>query len=321
MRSYHQLTRDQRYQMQGLRQSEKTQGEIAKRLGVHKSTVSRELARNTGFRGWRPGQADRRALERRGQQKNPNKFGRSDWNLVDKLLLQDYSPDQVSGRLLWEREISISHETIYLYIYQDKQRGGELWKHLRCQKQKRKRYGSGQERRGTLKNRISIEERPLIVESRKRLGDWEGDTVIGKNHRGALVTLAERKSRYTVAKMLPNREAVPVAKTITDLLKSLPGSVHTITFDNGKEFANHDVIAKKLEALIYFAHPYSSWERGLNENTNGLLRQYFPKGTDFAKVTASAVSKAVDRLNHRPRKVLGYKTPHEIFYNKELSYV
>jgi IS30 family transposase len=298
-----------------------SQTEIARELGTHKSTISRELRRNRGKRGWHPHQANLISQGRKLQNQNAYRISSQVWFWVEKLLAQSLSPEQISARLCQEKKIRISPESIYCHIYSDKRAGGHLHLFLRCQKQRRKRYASGQDRRGGLKNRINIEQRPTIVATKERLGDWEGDTVIGKNHKGALVTLAERKSRYTVAKMLSTREAEPVATAISELLKAHKDKVHTITFDNGKEFAKHEAIAKKLEANVYFAHPYSSWERGLNENTNGLLRQYFPKGTDFAKVSATAVSKALEQLNHRPRKVLGFKSPYEVFFNKKMCYV
>ena len=321
MKNYTQLTNDQRYQIYGLRQARATQTEIAARIGVHKSTVCRELTRNVGERGWRPRQAQEKSLARRQQARyNAVKFHKEAWHIVDGLLEMDYSPEQVSGRLAMEKTLEISHERIYLHVYADKQSGGSLWTHLRCQKQRRKRYSSGQNRRGIIKDRIVIDQRPAIVEKSTRLGDWEGDTVIGKGQKGALVTLAERMSRYALAHVLEGKKAAPVTKQITSLLKPHGAKVHTITFDNGKEFAHHGQIARALKADIYFAHPYHSWERGLNENTNGLLRQYFPKETDFTKVTQEQVQRAIDRLNHRPRKVLGFRSPHEVFFSTSLCY-
>jgi transposase, IS30 family len=189
---------------------------------------------------------------------------------------------------------------------------------LRCQKVRKKRYASGQERRGTLKNRVSIEHRPAVVDKRSRIGDWEGDTVIGKGHQGVLVTLVERKSRYTLAARLDSRHSNKVTQAIIELLRPHKLQCKTLTFDNGKEFAEHEFIAKCLNAKVYFAHPYCSWERGLNENHNGLLRQFFPKETNLLRVTQDEVNEAVYRLNHRPRKCLGYRTPHEVFYGLEM---
>ena len=229
------------------------------------------------------------------------------------------SPQQCSGRLLLEKALCISPESIYQHAYRDKARGGDLVSYLRCHKVRRKRYGSGQERRGVLSNRIGIEQRPAVVDERSRIGDWEGDTVIGRGHRGVLVTLVERKSRYTLACQLDWRHSALVTQAIVRLLQPHKTQCKTLTVDNGKEFAEHEFIARCLQARVYFAHPYCSWERGLNENHNGLLRQFFPKKTNFLKVSHHEVDEAVYRLNHRPRKCLGYRTPHEVFYRLKMT--
>ncbi len=217
------------------------------------------------------------------------------WAHVSAYLRLYLSPQQVSGRLKLEKALCISPESIYQRAYQDKAQGGELVSYWRCQKLRRKRYASGQERRS-------------------RMGDWEGDTVIGKGHKGVLVTLVERKSRHTLACRLDSRHSAGVTQAVIDLLRPHKGQCKTLTFDNGKEFAAHEFMAQCLRAKVYFAHPYCSWERGLNENHNGLLRQFFPKKTNLLLVTQHQVDDAVYRLNHRPRKCLGYRTPHEVFY-------
>ncbi|NMM39017.1 MAG: IS30 family transposase [Glaciimonas sp.] len=184
----------------------------------------------------------------------------------------DCSPQQAIARLaLEETPVAINHESVYQHIYRDKQRGGDLIKHLRCQKVYRKRYGSGQQRRGMIKNRLSIDLRPDIVDQKTRIGDWEGDTVIGKAHQGALVTLVDRCSRYTLVRRVDSKHTNGVCATIS-MLGPHKAQCHTITFDNGREFAGHETIAAHLQAAVYFAPPYHSWERGLNENTNGLVR-------------------------------------------------
>ncbi len=311
MRTYQQLTQVQRYQISALKKNGHSQREIADTIGVHKSTISRELRRNRGQRGYRPQQAHRKALDRH-RQKVKRRIRPSTWRLVEEKLREDWSPEQVSGWLEKEQDITVSHEWIYQYILADKKAGGDLHKHLRCQKPYRKRYGQ-YDRRGKLPNRVSIEERPAIVDSRERLGDWEVDTMVGKGHRGALVTLTERKSRLALIHRVEHRRAEEVAQAVLGLLSSLSESVHTITSDNGKEFAKHEMIAKGLQADFYFAHPYSSWERGANENMNGLIRQYFPKDTDFTTVTDAEVAQVMKKLNHRPRKCLDYQTPLEVF--------
>lgn len=320
MKHYKQLTSEQRYQISGLKKSGLKQSQIADEVGVHKSTISRELKRNKGLRGWLPKQAQSLRDERRRMCSNAKGFSLDDWQEVERLIRLDMSPEQAAQRLALEGGLQISHETIYLHIYADKRRDGDLWRHLRCQKPRRKRYASGQERRGMIKNRVGIDERPGIVDQKSRIGDWEGDTVIGKNHRGALVTLAERKSRYVLAAQVPGKQAQAVTAEVTRLLRPHKRKCHTVTFDNGKEFAEHEKIAAELKVNIYFAHPYHSWERGLNENSNGLLRQYFPKGMELTAVTQEQVQRAVDLLNHRPRKVLEFRTPFEVFFGKTVRY-
>ena len=313
MRNYTQLAREERYQIYVLKGAGHKQSEIAEMLGRHKSTISRELWRNRGGRGYRPKQAHRVALARR-QAKARARLSQGDWVLIEALIRQDWSPEQIAGRLWEERRLQISHEWIYLHIYEDKASGGTLHRHLRCRKKRRKRYGS-YERRGTIPGRVFIDERPPIVESRRRRGDWEGDTLIGKRHRGALLSLVERKSSYTLIERVSRKTAAEVRKAILQRLEPHRDRVHTLTFDNGREFSDHQGIAEDLRARVYFAHPYASWERGLNENTNGLIRQYFPKHRNLKTVSDDEINRATNRLNHRPRKKLGFKTPHEVFFN------
>lgn len=317
MRGYTQLTQEQRYQIQALMKAGLNQSEIADIVGVHKSTISRELGRNTGLRGYRPKQAHNLALERRQGKARP-RIDEPVWQQVEALLREEWSPEQIVGRIVMEQGVSISHEWIYQYVYEDKRSGGDLYRSLRCQKARRKRYGS-YDRRGRIPNQVSIDDRPAIVDSKRRYGDWEGDTVIGKGHRGALVTLVERKSLYTVIQGVLRKTAEAVRDAVVDGLGPYIDWVHTITYDNGREFADHEGMARDLDARIYFAHPYASWERGLNENTNGLIRQYFPKDRDLTTVTQHEIDQAMDKLNHRPRKSLGYRTPYEVFFNIETS--
>jgi transposase, IS30 family len=311
MSTYTQLTQEERYQIYALMKAGHTLTEVAELLGRHKSTISRELKRNHGLRGYRPKQAQELAHGRR-QKAHRHRISASHWNRAEELLRQDWSPEQVSGWLRREEGITISHEWIYLYIYADKRDGGDLHQHLRCQKQRRKRYGS-YERRGQLKDRVCIDERPAVVDQRSRIGDWEADTVIGKPGGAVLVTLAERKTRQSILVLSPDKSAKAVKKAIIGALKPHAAHVHTITYDNGKEFACHKEIASALDARGYFAHPYHSWERGLNENMNGLVRQYLPKGKCFDSLTAKDIQHIMDKLNNRPRKCLGYKTPNQVF--------
>ena len=312
MSNYTQLTREQRYQIYALMKAGLCQTEIAKVVGVHKSTISREMRRNRGLRGYRPKQAHRFAEIRRAKAVK-TRISSDTWSLVKRLLRDDWSPEQICGWLDSEHQITVSHESIYQFILKNKRQGGNLYLHLRCKKQRRKRYGSTN-CRGQLLNRVSIDQRPAIVDTRSRIGDWELDTIIGKGHKQALVSLTERKSRLTLLAKVKRKSAELISRSVRRLLEPIASKVFTLTSDNGKEFARHQEIATALHANFYFAHPYSSWERGLNENTNGLIRQYFPKKHDFTTITEKDISMVMNKLNNRPRKCLGFKTPNQVFF-------
>jgi IS30 family transposase len=311
-RTYQQLTYEQRCQISALKKSGCSQREIAEIIDVSQPTVSRELSRNTGARGYRHKQAQKQSEQRRAKAVRPSKMTPEMLAVIESKLRIEWSPEQISGWLLTDQKRLISHESIYLYIWADKQTGGDLYIHLRQQGKKYDKRRNGKSTRGQIKNRISIDDRPGIVDDKSRIGDWEIDTVIGKGHSGALVTIVERVTKFTVSAQVNSKSAANVAEATIALLKPLEEVVHTITADNGKEFAYHEKISRALSADVYFAHPYSSWERGLNENTNGLLRQYFPKSTDFKKVEQIEVRRALKRLNARPRKDLGFKTPAQL---------
>ena len=315
MERYTQLTQIERYQIYALKRAGHTPAEIARIIGRHRSTISRELDRNKGGRGWRPKQAQEFA-ESRSHDKFQGRLAPDNWTLIDTLLRKRWSPEQISGRLLAERDIEVSHEWIYQHVQQDKDAGGDLHKHLRHQAKRRKRYGS-KDRRGRIPQAISIDNRPIVVDSKERIGDWEGDTVVGKNHSGALVTLVDRYSCFLVMGAVERRTSELVGKAMVELLLPHKVKVHTITLDNGMEFADHQWVSMMLQADIYFAHPYSSWERGLNENTNKLVRQYLPKSRDLRGVTDEEVKVVTDALNSRPRKNLGYLTPNEVFLGEK----
>ena len=317
--SYNQLTFEQRVEIKAYLKIGLALCQIAKQIGVHKATVSRELQRNTGFRGYRPRQAQQKTVARKFMAAKQLHFTQAVKERVEFYLKQEWSPEQISGYLKLRENIHISHETIYQHVWADKRSGGTLYRHLRwCHKKKRKRYGSN-DRRGQIPNRVSIEERPAVVAQKARLGDWEGDTIIGKNHHGALVSAVERKSLLTCLKGVPNKTADLVTEAITHKLGAFKDKVHTLTVDNGKEFALHQQIAAELDAQVYFAHPYRSWERGLNENINGLIRQYFPKNYDFRLITEQDLLFVENRLNNRPRKSLNFQTPNEIFFNSSVA--
>jgi len=313
MSTYIQLTQAQRYQIKSLLSIGIKKPAIAHELGVAKSTIYREVKRNTGQRGYRPKQAHKKALKRR-KRKSQTRISAAIWKLVEEKLCEDWSPEQITGRLK-KQGVQISHERIYQYVYADKRSGGLLWKHLRCQKKRRKRIG-GRDRRGKIPNRRSIEERPTIVEERTRLGDWEGDLILGESHQGVVLTLTERKSRFTLLRSLSSKHAAPVTQAIIELLQWVT-YLKSITFDNGKEFSGHQKVSLALNTDCYFAHPYASWERGTNENTNGLIRQYLPKSRNLKNVCVEEEIMIMDQLNLRPRKCLDFKTPYEVFFGHQ----
>ena len=310
MRTYKQLTYEQRCQIEILKKSDFTQQEIALLISASQSSVSRELSRNSGLRGYRHKQAQRKTVERRQATAKPRKMTLELIDEIEDKLYLMWSPEQISGWMLLELKISISHEAIYQHVWTNKAEGGDLYKYLRRRARKYKARGSnGKTRSGQIKNRISIDDRPAVVDEKSRVGDWEIDTVIGKGHSGALVTIVERETSFAVSMRVKSKRAEEVTAATIALLAPYKELVHTITSDNGKEFAYHEQIANGLECDFYFAHPYHSWERGLNENTNGLIRQYFPKNTDFKVVSDKAVKQSIDQLNNRPRKTLAFKTP------------
>jgi len=289
MGHYQQLTREQRYGIYTLLKTGHNQSEIAAGIGVHKSTISRELGRNKGLRGYRHKQAHDLATARRKEKVRP-RIDAGTWAFIERLIRKEWSPEQISGWMKNEMGYSVSHERIYQHILQDKQTGGDLYRHLRCRKKRKKRYGS-YDRRGQIPNRIPIDKRPSVVDSRYRYGDWEVDTIIGRRHQQAIVSLTERKSRLSFIQKVDRKTSQQVSQAVIELLRPEQHRVHTITADNGKEFAGHETIATDLEAGFYFAHPYSSWERGLNENTNGLIRQYFPKRAETSQPSQTVIHK------------------------------
>ncbi|MFT6910526.1 MAG: IS30 family transposase [Oleiphilaceae bacterium] len=310
MKTYNQLTYEQRCQIYALNKTGLSQNKISKQLSVSQSTISREFSRNTGQRGYRIKQAQMSSDKRRLTACKSIKMTPSLIELIDSKIKEKWSPEQISGWLKEEQSIDISHETIYQHIWSDKKCGGYLFSYLRRKgKIYQSRSKDKQAGRGFIKNRISIDERPQIVDDKTRIGDWEIDLVIGKGHSGALVTIVERQTSFTVSTRVDDKSAKTVTEATIALLAPFKGAVLTITADNGKEFAYHEEMTKSLKCDVYFAAPYCSWQRGLNENTNGLLRQYWPKSTDFKKVSQSKVRDVIVKLNDRPRKKLNYETP------------
>lgn len=317
--NYKQLTEIERYQIYAMNQAGHSQLEIALLLGRSPSTISRELCRNKGLRGYRPAQAQRLSETRRRAAPRARKLTGEVRSWIETLIRQELSPQQVVDYLKRHKRLSLHHETVYGLIYADKASGGDLYTHLRvASKPYRKRYGH-YDRRGKIRNRVGIDERPKVVAARGRIGDWEGDTVMGKGCKSALLTLVERKTLYTVIMRLTGKRSDLLAEAAVKGMQALKSNVKTITLDNGMEFADHEEIGRGLSAAIYFAHPYASWERGINENTNGLIRQYFPKGTDFNKVTEKQIRQVMDRLNNRPRKTRGGRSPNELFMGQRVD--
>ena len=311
------LTQRDRYYIKAQRDTGSTIERIAKKLKVDKSTISRELNRNCGQRGYRPKQAQSKAIRRWKDAAKAIKMTPQLQRYITKKIRRDWSPEQITGRLRREGRVGVSHERIYQFIGDDKAAGGDLWTHLRwSRKKRRKRYGI-RDRRGEIPNRRSIEKRGKKANKRKNLGHLERDLIIGNGYQGALLTVVDRKSRMTFAARLTGKSAKEVHQATLKTLRPIRTLLKTITNDNGKEFASHEQTAKRLKVKIYFCHPYSSYERGTNENTNGLLRQYFPKSrTDFTKVSNREVRSSLNKLNSRPRKCLGFKTPLEVIRKK-----
>lgn len=316
MKTYRRITYEDRCQLYALRKAGKTQAEISQALGFSQGTVSRELARNAGRRGYRFQQAQRSAQARQQQVRHqPRKLtSRVRRALIRKLRAERWSPEQLSFWLRNERGLSLSPEWIYQMIWANKRMGGDLWRFLRRRGKRYNRRGAQHAGRGVIPHRIDIAERPAIVAAKSRLGDWEGDTLVGTRHHGRLLTHVERKSLFTIISKLSRPTAQATHRATVHRLKPLRQHVHTITYDNGKEFAGHRNTAQCLHAHVFFATPYHAWERGVNENTNGLIRDFFPKGTDFSTIHPATVAKVERLLNRRPRKSLGFQTPNEVFH-------
>ena len=312
--AYSQLTYEERIEIKAHMKAQKAIPQIAQLLGRAVSTVRREIARNSGRRGYRPRQAHAKALARHAQPRTL-KMTRAVVAHVEASLERDLSPEQIAATMEASVGARVSHERIYRHVWRDKANGGTLWRHLRLagRVRRRKRYGK-KDSRGRIPNRRGIETRPEVVETRSRVGDWEGDLVSGKRHRGFLVTLVERASRMLLTGHVVHKTARSVRVEVIRLLDPFRERVETVTFDNGREFAEHTVIAEALECDCYFARPYHAWERGSNENASGLIRQYVPKDRDLSIVQCAALEEVMARLNNRPRKILGFRAPLDVFF-------
>ena len=314
-KAYKHLNQEQRHIISALHKAGHTLSDIASYVGINKSTISRELKRNAQKRGqYNAAVAQEISNERKQRFSLHRKFTPGMEKFIrEKLSDQQWSPEQIKGYCDKNSIPMVSHERIYQFIYQDKFLGGDLYKHLRtARKRYRRRYGSGNSCY-SIKNRVFIDERPEVVNSKQRYGDWEIDTIIGKNRKGAIVTLVERKSAFTLMAKLQGKNADELARTVVNLMAPYKERVFSITSDNGCEFARHQFISRKLQASFFFAHPYSSWERGLNENTNRLIRQYIPKKTSFNAIDTDFINQIMMKLNKRPRKNLNYCSPLKVY--------
>lgn len=312
---YRQLTSEERYALSALRKQGCTQAQIARAIGRHRSTISRELRRNSRKDGgYRPSTAHDFARWRRSRSRRNQRFTEADWTLVRKRLHEQWSPEQIAGRLCADRTLSISHETIYLYIWSDKKRGGRLFTHLRqATKKRRKRYRSN-DSRGRLAGKLHISERPDQANDRSQVGHWEIDTVIGSvADKHCIVTLVERRTGFTMIAKLQARTVAELNRATLGLLRNAPLPVRTITADNGTEFHGYKIIEAATGVPFFFATPHHSWERGTNENTNGLIRQYLPKRHTMTRVSQADCDAIASKLNNRPRKRLNFRTPTEAY--------
>ena len=310
-KAYHHLTKDQRCQLYALKNSGESPKLIAIALNVDRSTIYREIQRNQREYDYK--QAHALALQRKRRSPRNSKMTiELIATIEDKIKLQ-WSPEQISGWLKRGNGRSLSHQTIYQHIWTDKKKGGHLYRHLRHHGKKYNKRGSGKAGRGCIPGRVDISERPAIVDRKERFGDWEIDTIIGAEYKGVVVSIVERYSKLTRLAKVSRKTAEEVEQALTGKLHDVKDCVLTITADNGKEFANHRAVTEKLGATVYFARPYHSWERGLNEHTNGLVRQYLPKQMRLDNVTDQAIEEIELLLNNRPRKILQFRTPIEVF--------
>ena len=313
--TYKRMTKTERILIYKWRQEGLIKAEIASRLGRSRSAITRELDRNSGGKGYRPQQAHKMSVER-AKRPGLRVLTERQITAIKKGISNGLTPAIISGRARFEGQAFVCPETIYKYIYAEAKTGGELWKNLpRAHRRRRRRCprieGQG---RGKLKNQVSIDQRPSEVDTRETFGHWEGDLINGANGTGNLVTLVERKSRFTLVARTDTKCAEEVTKAICKLFKRIPQKLRiSLTLDNGKEFAGHEVVASKTGAKVYFAHPYHSWERGTNENTNGLIRRLHPKKSSFIDIDCKELKRIESFVNDRPRKILGWMTPTELF--------
>jgi IS30 family transposase len=312
------LTLEQRYMIEAYSNAGKNISAIASYIGKDKSVISRELNRNSDGRNgcYKADLAHRKATGRHASKPKVRRLNEAVEADMLRYIEQDYSPEQIVGRAAFEGVKMVSHESIYQYIWKNKKQGGKLYKHLRTKGKKYRKRVQEKDSRGLITKRIDIDERPAIVDKKERIGDLEVDLIIGQAHKGALLTINDRATGLLFMGKVESKESAVVEAKIVELLDEWKPMLHTITSDNGKEFANHQQVAQKLEIDYYFAKPYHSWERGANENLNGLVRQYFPKKMNFENITQNQVDRVVNILNNRPRKRFNFKSPSEVFSQK-----
>ena len=310
------LTQIQRYEISWKLKEGFSKTRIANDLGVDRSTIHREIKRNRNQKTnvYEPELAHKKYKKRMNEKPKHVTFTEEIRDKATEMLLQDLSPEQIKGRCDLLGIPMVSPERLYQFVWDDKRKGGELYKYLRRNGRKYRKRGAAKDSRGIIKDRVSIEQRPAVVDEKKRFGDFEIDLVLGRNHKGALLTANDRAARVSLLAPLNSKSAGEVKEAAIKMLSPFKGLLKTITSDNGKEFAMHKEIAEALCVDYYFAHPYHSWERGANENMNGLIRQYLPKGTSFENLDAEYITLIQNKLNKRPRKILGFLTPIEYFF-------
>jgi len=315
MRVYKQITTEERYIIAHLRSQGGNAAEIARQLRRDRSTVWREFRRNSSRVGsYRPSKAAEKTNGRRSRSRKKDQFTEIQFGFVVELLERKWSPDQISNTLRNEKKLRISHETIYRYVWRDKRQGGKLYRHLRqATKKKRKRYGA-YDSRGVMAGKRSIDTRPLAAENRSQKGHYEMDTVMGRGSKHCILTMVDRKTGYLIIRKLRRRATADVNAELLKTLAEGKGPIKTITADNGTEFHQFRQVEEATGVLFYFARPYHSWERGTNENTNGLIRQYLPKGTSMTHLTQEDCDAIAGELNERPRKRHGYRTPNDLHF-------
>lgn len=314
---YRRITHEERLSIKTFLDSGLNQSEVAGKLGFCKSTLSREISRNSGGRGYRPMQAQRLSSGRQEYRFQPRKMFPEMITRIEEKILIKWSPEQISNRFRVEGTPTVSAETIYTYVYKNREEGGELWRNLRWSRRQRKRRFPSEERRGKIKNATPIGERSTQANKRKKRGHWERDTMIGKDRKTAILALVDRKTRYNRFVKLNRRLAPGVTRKTIELLKGLP--CRSITNDRGHEFADHERLARKLKVRVYFCDPYSSYQRGTNENRIGILRQYLPKKTDLASLHGNRLRKIEFEMNNRPMKCLDWRTPYEAMMKKSCA--